>query len=190
MSATSEIVRGIPVHFPFRPYTVQKLYMEKLIEALQTGKNALLESPTGTGKTLSLLCASLAWRLCRRERKYQYMPRSTTQLKPHVLRQMRNELLSQVFGTQWYDNPKVQTCMNVHEIHPKLFTHLETHSQLTQVVKELKNSKYKPRIAVLGSRQQLCLFYLFFYFLQNFIFFFSYEILYLTIFFFFFFHIK
>lgn len=54
-------IRGVDVNFPFPPYDVQTAYMEKVIECLETKKNGLLESPTGTGKTLSLLCSSLAW---------------------------------------------------------------------------------------------------------------------------------
>jgi regulator of telomere elongation helicase 1 len=55
-------IRGVAVDFPFDAYECQLIYMEKVLEALQTGSNALLESPTGTGKTLCLLCATLAWR--------------------------------------------------------------------------------------------------------------------------------
>ena len=56
-------VRGLDVEFPFAPYDSQLVFMEKVIQTLQKqGTNALLESPTGTGKTLCLLCATLAWR--------------------------------------------------------------------------------------------------------------------------------
>ena len=50
------------VSFPYEAYPCQLEYMGKVIQALQNRQNALLESPTGTGKTLCLLCASLAWR--------------------------------------------------------------------------------------------------------------------------------
>jgi Rad3-related DNA helicase len=52
---------GTQVHFPFKPYSCQIDYITKVLSALNSGTNALLESPTGTGKTLSLLCATLAW---------------------------------------------------------------------------------------------------------------------------------
>jgi regulator of telomere elongation helicase 1 len=53
---TTTVVRGVPVSFPYTPYPCQVDYMAKVLEALDGGTNALLESPTGTGKTLSLLC--------------------------------------------------------------------------------------------------------------------------------------
>ena len=55
-------IKGIEVLFPFKPYDCQLTYMEKVIDTLQDGSSALLESPTGTGKTLSLLCSVLGWR--------------------------------------------------------------------------------------------------------------------------------
>lgn len=55
------MVAGIKVDFPFEPYALQRDYMAKVIECLQNGTNGVLESPTGTGKTLCLLCATLGW---------------------------------------------------------------------------------------------------------------------------------
>ena len=60
-SQTEIICNGIPVTFPYPPYQSQVEYMTAVTTACESSKNAMIESPTGTGKTLSLLCASLGW---------------------------------------------------------------------------------------------------------------------------------
>ncbi|KAL0794182.1 hypothetical protein Bca101_065559 [Brassica carinata] len=59
-------IGGLQVRFPYQPYGTQLAFMSRVISTLDRSQkdgrcHALLESPTGTGKTLSLLCSVLAW---------------------------------------------------------------------------------------------------------------------------------
>jgi regulator of telomere elongation helicase 1 len=56
-----EEVAGIKVKMPFKPYEAQVRTMEVILRCLENRESGLVESPTGTGKSLSILCACLAW---------------------------------------------------------------------------------------------------------------------------------
>ncbi|XP_059621141.1 ATP-dependent DNA helicase DDX11 [Phlebotomus argentipes] len=47
--------------FPFPPYKIQQDFMTALHEVIEERQIGIFESPTGTGKTLSLLCGALTW---------------------------------------------------------------------------------------------------------------------------------
>ncbi|KAI9318461.1 helicase C-terminal domain-containing protein [Dichotomocladium elegans] len=47
--------------FPYEPYPIQNEFMTALYHTLSEGKIGIFESPTGTGKSLSLICGSLRW---------------------------------------------------------------------------------------------------------------------------------
>ena len=47
--------------FPHQPYPIQTAFMQALYSALDEKRLALFESPTGTGKTLSLVVGALTW---------------------------------------------------------------------------------------------------------------------------------
>ncbi|GFR47166.1 hypothetical protein Agub_g8860, partial [Astrephomene gubernaculifera] len=49
-----------PEH-PYSPYPIQQAFMEALYKTLDNGSIGLFESPTGTGKTISLICGALHW---------------------------------------------------------------------------------------------------------------------------------
>uniref|UniRef100_A0AC34RDG6 Helicase ATP-binding domain-containing protein n=1 Tax=Panagrolaimus sp. JU765 TaxID=591449 RepID=A0AC34RDG6_9BILA len=126
-------VENVPIEFPFEPYECQKKFMTNVIKALQTGNNAALESPTGTGKTLSLLCASLAW-------LEQYKATSNP------------SLVSQISG------PNTVATTENSQLYPTIIYASRTHSQLQQVVRELNKTRYKyMKACVLASRDQLCI---------------------------------
>lgn len=60
---------GVQVAFPHEPYGVQKVFMAQVVKAIDHEENALLEAPTGCGKTLSLLCGALAWQAAAKAKK-------------------------------------------------------------------------------------------------------------------------
>uniref|UniRef100_A0A6Q2YT93 Helicase ATP-binding domain-containing protein n=1 Tax=Esox lucius TaxID=8010 RepID=A0A6Q2YT93_ESOLU len=47
--------------FPYKPYPIQEQFMQALYGALEHGKVGIFESPTGTGKSLSIICGALSW---------------------------------------------------------------------------------------------------------------------------------
>ena len=65
-------IGGCKVSFPVKAYPSQMAMMSKIIGSLQKGRNCLLESPTGSGKSLALLCASLAWQRAEIQRVAEY----------------------------------------------------------------------------------------------------------------------
>ncbi|XP_059614079.1 regulator of telomere elongation helicase 1 homolog [Phlebotomus argentipes] len=131
-------IAGYAVDFPFEPYEVQKEYMRKVIESLETSQNAMLESPTGTGKTLSLLCSSLAWLMVKKAEHEAS--------RPKILDDMRTKDLD------------FATIMSMTDGTPKIIYASRTHTQLSQAMQEMKRSGYAHlRAVVLGSRNQMCI---------------------------------
>ncbi|KAG9141107.1 hypothetical protein Leryth_001607 [Lithospermum erythrorhizon] len=55
--------------FPYHPYSIQIDFMNSLYQSLEKGGIAMLQSPTGTGKTLSIICSALQWLVDKREKE-------------------------------------------------------------------------------------------------------------------------
>ncbi|KAJ6638998.1 Regulator of telomere elongation helicase 1 like [Pseudolycoriella hygida] len=150
-------ISGTSVSFPYEPYQLQRDYMTKVIECLNNSTNGVLESPTGTGKTLSLLCSTLGW---------------ITQKKSEISKEIQSKLseghLNQLKDLQTKNLPMLKQLASTYSNFiddkppslgvPKVIYASRTHSQLAQAMQELKKTSYNGmKAAIIGSREQLCI---------------------------------
>lgn len=132
-------------HFPGSPYLVQQKFMQHLYSCLTYCKGGIFQSPTGTGKSLSIICAAFQWLrdeyISRDMAEEQLVQRPVT---PEC--DSASESGSLDYSAPPADRPKVIYCSR-------------THSQLKQFVAEIqKTSTFKRfKVVTLASRKKLCI---------------------------------
>jgi hypothetical protein len=147
---TTFSIRGVDVEFPFTPYECQIAYMASVIEALQTKQNALLESPTGTGKTLCLLCATLSWREALRDTLAGKVTAATVEQKALDALPAAQTTTAQKLRSDLQQLAAEKASQTL----PTIIYASRTHSQLKQVIGELKRTRFAKHLktTVLSSR--------------------------------------
>jgi len=98
-------VNDINIKYPFHPYKPQISFSSCVLNSCIDGSHAILQSPTGTGKTIALLCAALSWLSTlepAKKPKIIYTSRTHTQLK-HISEEIRKidyDIVSVVIGSR------------------------------------------------------------------------------------------
>ncbi|ESQ34722.1 hypothetical protein EUTSA_v10009302mg, partial [Eutrema salsugineum] len=147
-------IGGLQVEFPYQPYGTQLAFMSRVISTLERAQrdghcHALLESPTGTGKSLSLLCSVLAWQQNYKKR----FPKGNLSRRNHG-----GESETQPSDTPFPSNekPDDEPCSSYHILCFVSIINLRTHAQIAQVIREYRKTGYRVPMAVLGSRKRYC----------------------------------
>ena len=136
----SEKKNSIKLFFPFKPYSVQKNYMRTILKTLVNEKNAILESPTGTGKTLSLLTSSLAF---LKEKNKNLIFEDNNFHSPEKIFKENKKI--KIYEKNYEENKKI-----------KILYFSKTHFQIEQAIKELEKTVYRPKMMILSGRDKSC----------------------------------
>ncbi|KAH6844784.1 helicase C-terminal domain-containing protein [Chaetomium sp. MPI-CAGE-AT-0009] len=154
-------------HHPYTPYDVQLDFMRTVYDVLEKGNGqvGILESPTGTGKSLSLICATLTWLRAHKRARYEASFDATAAamrgepewMVEAALRRKREEL-----GRRWEERERALQRVRAREREmeerrvgegggggagrKRIYYTSRTHSQLTQFISELRRPAFPPSI--------------------------------------------
>ena len=152
---------GLEVRFPYDAYKNQKDIMTSIINAFNGKKHAMLESPTGTGKSMSIVCGALAYL----ESLKKSRPSFAADVQVNPTDSMRKRLLekeNQEEAVKYQRGAEAQGLVSSSQEvatpqFPLIIIASRTHRQLTQLVRELKRSGYRAKYTVLASRKHYCI---------------------------------
>ncbi|XP_050595699.1 Fanconi anemia group J protein homolog isoform X1 [Bombus affinis] len=168
-----QMISGIKVKLPVKPYSCQVAVMNQLIQGCIKQENCLLESPTGSGKTLALLCGVLAWHdhhvaeVQNQKLEKQIQEDISRDCKSTASHENNGEDLAESSNTKCtdycedydeeedfedsYENSKKKKIS-------KIFYGTRTHKQIEQVVRELRKTSYRhKKMTILSSREHTCI---------------------------------
>ena len=165
---TERAIGGISIAFPagLKPHAPQMAVMAKVVTALRLKKHALLEAPTGTGKSLALLSAALAWQAAEAKKLQATAGADLTASRQAMA--LREKSMLNRDDADRADAAQVAASIlhaatagdvgggDAPPAPPKIFVCSRTHSQLAQLLTELKRTPYEPEMTVLGSRSRYC----------------------------------
>ncbi|XP_029657509.1 ATP-dependent DNA helicase DDX11-like [Octopus sinensis] len=158
--------------FPYDPYGIQINFMDDMQKCFDIGGVGIFESPTGTGKSLSLICGSLTWLTKHRKN----MAKQRDALAQEIFKREQEK------QTDWVSQHHLVSSLkrrrdeiedSLHQISLlkdkelaldkpnilRVFYCSRTHSQLTQFIDQFKMTDFSGefRLVTVASRQQLCL---------------------------------
>ena len=162
-------IGGVKIRFPYpKPYPAQTNMMKAMIKALKNQENALLESPTGSGKSMATLCAPLAFLKMEEDKIKAQFIEEREMIKSRLEESQSQKIDSQETGSphdhdldiECLENKLKNLDFKENELIsrlPKIYFATRTHSQVKQIVKELSRTEYKnTKMTILGSRDQYC----------------------------------
>ncbi|KAH3755922.1 Fanconi anemia group J protein [Pelomyxa schiedti] len=163
------LINGHRVMFPYKPYPAQMALVSNALSAIKNSTHAALESPTGTGKTLALLCASLAAQKSHNEAVRTAAEKERQLRLSKILAERAQQRGVGDCGTNNADfgvsddddfEPNLTSVVENEtwdRRNIKIIFSTRTHGQVAQIVRELRKTPYKPRMCVLGSRKMYCI---------------------------------
>ncbi|KAJ2951990.1 hypothetical protein O0L34_g4253 [Tuta absoluta] len=100
--------------FPFDPYPIQEKFMKELYFTIENNKLGIFESPTGTGKSLSICCGALQW-------LQDYNKKSKDELENQISK-LRLEISSNAGTDDWLQEEyqKIRKNQKLAELQAKL----------------------------------------------------------------------